>query len=160
MPFWYVKLNPFSCSPPTFLYLRPIYILQCTCFSLHFSLDISRSCWAIWENGVSLLSVSTEILKTCKNENFSGLRQNPDSYKNVKGNIVYSVNTRHFECTQLSCVCFMYSGRDSSVGIATRYGLDGPWIESRCRRGFPHPSIPALGPTQSPVQWVQGLSRG
>jgi hypothetical protein len=23
-------------------------------------------------------------------------------------------------------------GRDSSVGIATRYGLDGPGIESRC----------------------------
>jgi hypothetical protein len=22
-------------------------------------------------------------------------------------------------------------GRDSSVGITTRYGLDGPWIESR-----------------------------
>jgi hypothetical protein len=25
-------------------------------------------------------------------------------------------------------------GRDSSVGIATRYGLDGPGIESRCMR--------------------------
>jgi len=26
-------------------------------------------------------------------------------------------------------------GRDSSVGIATRYGLDGPGIESRCGEG-------------------------
>ena len=26
-------------------------------------------------------------------------------------------------------------GRDGSVGIATRYGLDGPGIESRCGRG-------------------------
>jgi hypothetical protein len=25
-------------------------------------------------------------------------------------------------------------GRDSSVGIATRYGLEGPGIESRCGR--------------------------
>ena len=38
-------------------------------------------------------------------------------------------------------------GRDSSVGIATRYGLDGPWIESRWGRYFPYPSRPAIGPT-------------
>ena len=30
--------------------------------------------------------------------------------------------------------------RDRSVGIATSYGLDGPGIESRWRRDFPHPS--------------------
>jgi hypothetical protein len=38
-------------------------------------------------------------------------------------------------------------GRDSSVGIATRYGLDGPGIESRWGRDFQHLSTPALGPT-------------
>ena len=42
-------------------------------------------------------------------------------------------------------------GRDSSVGIATRYGLDGPGIESRWGRDFPHPSRPALGPTHPPI---------
>ena len=51
-------------------------------------------------------------------------------------------------------------GRHSSVGIATRYGTDGPGIESRWGRDFPHPSRPSLGPTQPPVQWVPGLSRG
>ena len=51
-------------------------------------------------------------------------------------------------------------GRDSTVGIATRYGLDGPGIESRWGPDFPHLSRPALGPTQPPVQWVPGLSRG
>ena len=51
-------------------------------------------------------------------------------------------------------------GRDSSVGIATRYGLDGPGIESRWGRDFPHPSRPALGPTQPPIQWVPGLFPG
>ena len=30
-------------------------------------------------------------------------------------------------------------GRDSSVGIATRYGLDGPWIESRWGARFSAP---------------------
>ena len=47
--------------------------------------------------------------------------------------------------------------RDSSVGIATRYGLDGAGIESRRGRDFPTTSMLTLEP---PVQWVQGLSRG
>jgi len=54
----------------------------------------------------------------------------------------------------------MSVGRDSSVGIATRYGLDGSRIESRWRRDFPHPSRLALGPTQPPIQCKPGLSRG
>ena len=37
------------------------------------------------------------------------------------------------------------SGPDSSVDIATGYGLDGPEIESRRGRDFPHLSRPALG---------------
>ena len=51
-------------------------------------------------------------------------------------------------------------GRDSLVGITTRYGLVGPGIESRWGRDFPHLSRPALEPTQPPIQWVPGLSRG
>ena len=51
-------------------------------------------------------------------------------------------------------------GRDIVVGIATRYGLDGSGIESRWGRDFPHLSRTALSPTQSPIQWVPGLSRG
>jgi hypothetical protein len=47
-----------------------------------------------------------------------------------------------------------YVGRDRVVGIATRYKLDGPRIESLWQRDIPHPSRPALGPTQPPVQWV------
>ena len=44
------------------------------------------------------------------------------------------------------------TSRDSSVGMATRYGMDGPEIESRWGRDFPQPSRPALGPTQPPIR--------
>ena len=62
------------------------------------------------------------------------------------------------DCKTFTYVMF-FLGRDGSVDIATRYGLDGPGIETRWRWNFPHQSRPALGPTQSPIQRVPGLSR-
>jgi len=50
-------------------------------------------------------------------------------------------------------------GSGSSVGIATDYRLDGRDPIPVGTR-FSAPSSPTLGPTQPPVQWVPGLSRG
>ena len=49
-------------------------------------------------------------------------------------------------------------GPDSSIGIATDYGLDGPGSNPGGDEVF-RPFRPAVGPTQSPVKWVPGLSR-
>jgi hypothetical protein len=40
-------------------------------------------------------------------------------------------------------------GRDSSVGVATRYGLDVPGIECLCGPDFRHPSRPDLTSTST-----------
>jgi len=51
-------------------------------------------------------------------------------------------------------------GRDSSVGIANGYGLDGPGIEFRWGRDFPQLSRTALRPTQPRVQWASVFPGG
>jgi hypothetical protein len=70
--------------------------------------------------------------------------------------------------TRLSCCIWstdithllIVVNRHRSVGIVTRYGLDGPKIKSRLGRRFPHTSRPALEPNLPHVQWVPGHFRG
>jgi len=54
---------------------------------------------------------------------------------------------------------YLKCGPGSSVDIATDYGLDGPGSNPGKDEIF-RPSRTALGPTQPPVKWVQGLSLG
>jgi hypothetical protein len=51
--------------------------------------------------------------------------------------------------------CSLHVSQDSSVGIATGYGLDdGSFIPGRGKILFSAASTPVAGPTQHPIQWV------
>jgi hypothetical protein len=59
----------------------------------------------------------------------------------------------------VSCYKLLNGRRDSSVGIAMAYGLDGRGSIPSRARFFSAPQ--RLGPTQAPIQWVPGaLPRG
>jgi hypothetical protein len=61
---------------------------------------------------------------------------------------------------QISTCTSHFLERDSTVGIANHYGLDGPGIETLWGRGFPQPSGPALASTRSPIKLVPRLFFG
>ena len=64
-------------------------------------------------------------------------------------------------CLEIILLLLVFKGWDSSVGSATRYGLDGPGDRILVgSENFPRQSRPALGPTQPPRQWVSRISLG
>jgi hypothetical protein len=81
-------------------------------------------------------------------------------YASIKCLCVIKCYRSHFYTFWDYFVFLLLVGQDSVVCIVTRYGLEGPGIESRWGRDFPQPSRPALGPTQPPIQWVLGLFPG
>jgi hypothetical protein len=62
--------------------------------------------------------------------------------------------------TSSSQFLLVLCGPGSVVGTATAYGVDGPGVECRWGRDFPHLSRPALRHTQPPVQWYRVFPGG
>jgi hypothetical protein len=84
---------------------------------------------------------------------FTELKNGPTS---IYADPLYKISPKSLN----KCGALYIQGPGSVVGIATAYGLDGPGIESRWGRDLAHLSRPGLRPTQPPVQWIPGLSRG
>jgi len=77
----------------------------------------------------------------------------------LSGCNVRTVYTKTMGMKNLHNLVYKLCGPGSSVGIATKYRLDGPG-SNPCGDEIFGPSKPALGPTQRPVKLVPGLSRG
>jgi hypothetical protein len=66
----------------------------------------------------------------------------------------------HFLLENAGMVISLYVNRDSSVGTATGYGLNGPGNESLWGQNFPHLCRLAMWSTQSPLKCVTGFLPG
>jgi hypothetical protein len=127
---------------------------------------------------VSIISGAADNLTACKSQNLKllephrrlgtplGLSQEQIFKRLPTVMSVTAVSIFMPAVTELNCepspriVLLLYRGRDTSIGIATCYLLDGAGIEFRCGRDILHRSRPALGSNQPSTQWVPGLSRG
>jgi len=78
-------------------------------------------------------------------------------YRPVAGQFQHG--NQHLPGLEFQHVQELICGPGSSVCIAIDYGLDGPGSNPDGDEIF-RPFRPALGPTQLPVKWVPGLSRG
>jgi hypothetical protein len=92
----------------------------------------------------------------------------PQPLATLRESTAFTGKTLPFTFTLLQDIglCFILCtrSRDSSVGIATGYGLDegdgGSSIPDRVKHSnFSISSRPALGSTQPPINWVRGLKR-
>ena len=109
---------------------------------------LARYCWLFELLVLHLIkcncSVCRQFLSKCVHRFFKSYLMYIISYhvqlwcKTSRGN--------HLRQCNIQFIVQLCRSWDSSVGIATRYGLDCPRIESWWWRDFPHPSRPALGP--------------
>ena len=72
---------------------------------------------------------------------------------------LFHMKYSHFSLSLFCSVTYISNestqgGRNSVVGVVTRYILEVLGCESRLGRNYPYPSRPALGSTQPSVEWV------
>ena len=128
---------------------EPLFISRCTPW------QVLSLCQKVQQRRIS--PACLRIAASRGVQNFQKSRIHRQNYGRRKGDIMH---VPYWRSTNIRPQLKNLWSRDSSVGIATHYGLDGPGIECRWERDFPHLSRQTLRPIQLPIQWVPGLFRG
>jgi hypothetical protein len=142
-----------------------LYLYSKNTLGLQYPVQVQSTRWTITEHGSqSSHNIGSIAAHHCTAYNYINVPVCSSEWLSftLAQFVMPSSDPLHTVKTELSSwtytYCIWHLDRDSSVGIATRYGLDGPGIKSRWGRDFPHLSRSAVGPTQPPIQWVPGLS--
>jgi hypothetical protein len=124
------------------------YLEQDECIQRQFGRRTTR-------NSVPLLHLTLEVAEPGDTLDAKYLRALGTSQKEGKGR--RRVENGRWEYQEGLGHFFMHHprSRDSAVGIVTGYGLDGRRVKNFL---FFSSTRRALGSTQSPIQWVRGLS--
>ena len=113
---------------------------------------LSIYCWYVSINSLYFLSVVHETCQFDARPFWISKRNESDQLPRTSTHYLSRADDKRHAVTQ-------YMTEQIHLNY-NRYGMEGPGIESRWGRDFPHPSRPALEPTQPPIQWVPGLYRG
>jgi len=89
-----------------------------------------------------------------------GVQTTPESFICISNHISFTLRSSVMYTGLTPTTHAQSEDRDSAVGTAIRYRLDGLGIESRWGRYFPHPSKPALGSTHNGYRvFFRGIKR-
>jgi hypothetical protein len=160
-------------------FIRVRKIAKSDCYLHYVCLSVSQSTWNnSAPTGRIFINFDRWVLFLRKSADKIEVSLKPDKnigYLTRTAMLFFSISLTEFSCGTIQKLPFEVNiaielknistpnnsgSRHSSVGIATRCGLDSPGSNPSGGRGFPHPSRPALGPVQPPIQWVPTLFPG
>ena len=150
---WSVRLGVWACT----YHSASVSLFQCSAVKMFDFVFLQRLKDEIFLHFVTNVAICREVSKKKKNETSCNLIANLATVS-IDFPLIQKLSILTsfvFLFPPVNVVC---SGRDRAVGIATRYGLDGPGIESRYGVWLSLPVRTGPVARPAPIELVPGLS--